>query len=110
MHELSVAPGMTVSGRLVYVEDSKSLVVRGTRADEEFTACAIWPKGVEPVVSDKRHGVEVPGFGAIFEGDTIVAAGNFWKSGDARAKQVRVASSCQAEGGYIVFNADSFEV
>ncbi|MER7577269.1 hypothetical protein [Streptomyces sp. NPDC126514] len=109
VHELSLAPGMALSGRLEYVEESKSLVVRGKRADEEYTACAIWPKGVQPVVSGDRRGVEVPGFGTLLEGDTVVAAGNFWKSADARAKQVRVESSCRAEDGFIVFNADSFE-
>ncbi|WP_261718229.1 hypothetical protein [Streptomyces sp. FZ201] len=109
VHDRLVAPGMTLEGRLEYVEETKALVVEGTRAEEEYTACAIWPKGVEPVVSGDRRGVEVSGFGAVLEGDTIIASGSFWKPEDERAKEIRDVYSCRADDGFIVFNADSFE-
>lgn len=100
---------MTLKGRLGYLQDGKCLVVQGKHADEEYTASPIWPTGVEPVLSDGKRGVRVPGFGTISEGDTIVAAGSFWQADDKRIKDINIDASCLAADGFIVFNADSFE-
>jgi hypothetical protein len=35
----------------------------------------IWPAGSTPILEDGRRGVDVPGVGSVFEGDTIRAAG-----------------------------------
>lgn len=109
VHDMSVAPGMIVKGRLGYLRDGKCLVVQGERAGEKFTASPAWPKGVEPVLTGDKRGVKVPGLGVISEGDSIVAGGNFWGVGDKRAKGVEIDARCLAEDGFIVFNADSFE-
>ncbi|MDX3617198.1 hypothetical protein [Streptomyces europaeiscabiei] len=109
VHDLTVAPGMTVKGGLAYVGESKCLLVHGKRADEEFTATPIWPKGVEPVVSNGKRGVRVPGFGTVLEGDTITAGGSFWEADDKRVNDSGIDPACRAESGFIVFNADSFQ-
>jgi hypothetical protein len=108
VHDLAVSPGMSVRGRLDYVADSKCLVVRGKRAEDAFTATPVWPKGVESVLSEGKRGVRVPGFGTVLEGDTIVAGGSYWKADDKRVRASGIDPVCQAQDGFIVFNADSF--
>ncbi|MFI0985626.1 hypothetical protein [Streptomyces exfoliatus] len=109
VHDLSVAPGMTLKGRLASPPDGSCLVVTGERAGEKFTASPLWPKGAEPTLSDGRRGVSVPGFGTISEGDSIVAAGSHWEAGDKRTEGVGMNAPCLAEDGFIVFNRDSFQ-
>ncbi|MEV6247244.1 hypothetical protein AB0M38_13715 [Streptomyces sp. NPDC051742] len=109
VHDLSVAPGMTLKGRLASLRDGSCLVVTGERAGEQFTASPLWPRGAEPTLSDGRRGVKVPGFGTISEGDSIVAAGSYWEAGDKRTDGVEMNAPCLAEDGFIVFNRDSFQ-
>ncbi|WP_328969915.1 hypothetical protein [Streptomyces sp. NBC_00239] len=109
VHELPVAPGMILKGKLDYAEQGQCLIVHGKRAEEEYTAAAIWPKGVQPLADGDRRGVEVPGFGRLLAGDSIVAAGSFWKSDDKRVAAAGIDSACRPMGGFIVFNADSFK-
>lgn len=109
VHDLSALPGMIVKGRLEYVSEGKCLVVRAQRDKEEFMATPIWPKNVETVNNDGKHGVSVPSFGAITEGDRITAAGSFWAADDKRVAEIDIPDSCRADGGFIVFNPDSFE-
>ncbi|MGA5066511.1 hypothetical protein ACPB9E_22570 [Streptomyces exfoliatus] len=109
VHDLSVAPGMTLKGRLASLPDGSCLVVAGEHAGEKFTTSPVWPKGAEPALSDGKRGVNVPGFGTISEGDSIVAAGSYWEAGDKRTEGVEMNAPCLAEDGFIVFNRDSFQ-
>ncbi|MGW1768454.1 hypothetical protein ACWCQL_30990 [Streptomyces sp. NPDC002073] len=111
VHRQALAPGVAVAGKLEYLPGGKCLVARGKRAESDYVAAVVWPKGVEPVVLDSRHGVNVPGFGSVLAGDGIKAGGAFWKPDDPRVEQaVRgLAPACLPEGGFLVLDADSFE-
>ncbi|MER7761808.1 hypothetical protein [Streptomyces sp. NPDC097619] len=111
VHRQALAPDAAVAGKLEYRAAGRCLVVSGKRAERDYVAAAVWPDGVEPVVRDSRHGVDVPGFGGILAGDGIKAGGTFWKPDDPRVKRaVRgLDPACLPEGGFLVLNADSFE-
>ncbi|MEV6123102.1 hypothetical protein AB0M23_21750 [Streptomyces sp. NPDC052077] len=109
VHSLSVLPGMTIGGTLVSSDDGKCLTVRGVRAEEDFVATPIWPKGTKVVRSDAAIGVSVPGYGRLAVGDRFKAAGSYWESSDERARGIEISSDCLAEDGFIVINPDSIE-
>jgi hypothetical protein len=35
----------------------------------------VWPDGTEPLVADGRRGVELPGYGGLYEGDRVTVRG-----------------------------------
>lgn len=110
VHDLSYMPHMILRGRLSYRAGSRCLGVEVDRgAGRRVTATPIWPLGVRPLVADGRRGVSVPGFGSVLDGDEVIASGDVWDADDKRRQRLReLADACVLEGGFVVFNRDSF--
>lgn len=76
-------PDMTWGGVVGHDPDSGCLYLRMAGAAGPHTAL-VWPVGSRPRLVDGVRGVEVPGHGLVWEGDTIVVMAGafdppFWK-------------------------------
>ncbi len=107
VHDLPYRPQVQIGGRVVYLPESRCLVIEKDSGGTPSQAIPLWPKGAVPLVWEGKRGVELPGFGRIVEGDTVRAAGGGWRVNDERARGLKIPPSCR-KYGFVQLNPGSF--
>lgn len=75
VHNLEGGMEMQIQGILEYDSKNKCLYLKSTNGDDAGFTALIWPSGTTPHIENNRHGVQVPAYGTILEGDPIDASG-----------------------------------
>ncbi|GEN32125.1 hypothetical protein HNQ35_002525 [Cerasibacillus quisquiliarum] len=75
VHQLEGAMEAHVEGELFYDSESKTLLLKNSVETGSEYSTPIWPKGTKPFVENGQHGVEIPDYGKIVEGELVLASG-----------------------------------
>ncbi|WP_131736053.1 hypothetical protein [Actinomadura roseirufa] len=93
-------PRVMYVGKLVYDPASRCLHFEFESGERK---APVWPKGTKPVLKGDKRGVNIHGFGDLFEGEKFSTGG----AGAAEKIPKKIPVSCIPKGGTIVFNTDT---
>ncbi|MFD2132419.1 hypothetical protein ACFSKI_14530 [Pseudogracilibacillus auburnensis] len=71
-HDLEGGMEELIEGVLEYDSKTQCLFIQNP---EEGDIAPVWTKGTTPYVKDGLHGVEIPDYGTVVEGDSITGGG-----------------------------------
>jgi hypothetical protein len=88
--------GAFIQGELVYEASDRCLYLKV--GDELNTV--VWPRGTRPIIESGKRGVQVPGFGVVFEGQTFRGGGGAGRAEPAVDEQP-LSGACVIPGATV---------
>ena len=73
IHNLSGGMEAEVTGTVIYDEEHKFILLQDEEGND--ISIPIWPQGTTAIVEGDVHGVEIPKFGKLIEGESVKASG-----------------------------------